>query len=55
MLSTEGVAQIADVVIGLFAIVIFLMVYVIGGTENDVVMCMPFVNVGSDNIRVFPL
>ena len=55
MLPAEGVAQIADVVIGLFTVVVFLMVYVISGAENDVVVDVSFVNVGSDNIRVFSL
>ena len=55
MLPAEGIAQIADVVIGLFTVVVFLMVYVISGAENDVVMDVPFINVRSDNIGVFAL
>jgi hypothetical protein len=31
------------------------MFYVVGGTENDVVVDVTFINVGGDNIRVFPL
>ena len=34
---------------------VFHMIDVIGGAENDVVVDMPFINVGGDNIRVFPL
>lgn len=55
MLPAEVIAQAADVVISLFAVMIFLMVDVIGGTKNDVVVDVSFVNVGSDNIRVFSL
>ena len=38
MLPAEVIAQAADVVIGLFTVVIFLMVDVISGAENDVVV-----------------
>ncbi len=55
MLSAEGVAQIADVVIGLFTVVVFFVVYVISGAENDVVMDVSFVNVSGDNIGLFTL
>ena len=55
MLPADVITQAADVVIGLFAVVIFLMVYVISGTKNDVVVDMSFVNVGSDNIGLFAL
>ena len=52
MLPTEVIAQTADIVIGLFAVMIFLMVDVISSTKNDVVVDVSFVNVGSDNIRI---
>ena len=55
MLPAEFITQVADVVIGLFTVVVFLMVYVISGAENDVVMDVPFINVRSDNIGVFAL
>ena len=55
MLPAEVITQVADVVIGLFAVVIFLVVYVISGEKNDVVVDVSFVNMGSDNIRVFTL
>ena len=41
-------------VIAFFAIVIFLMIDVICSKKNDVVVDLPFVNVGGHNVRVFP-
>ena len=55
MLPAKVIAQAADVVIGLFAVMIFLMIDVIGGTENHMVMDVAFIYTGADNIRVFPL
>ena len=55
MLPAEVIAQAADVVIGLFTVMVFLMVDVIGGAENNVVMDVAFIYMGADNIRVFPL
>lgn len=52
MLTAEVIAQTADVVIGLFAVVIFLVVYVISGAENDMVVDMSPVYMGADNVRV---
>jgi hypothetical protein len=37
MLCTQLIIQVPDMAVGLFAIVIFLMIDIIGGTENDVV------------------
>lgn len=53
MLFAEVIAQAADAAVGLFTVMVFLMVYIIGGTENDVVVDMSFVNVCADNIGVF--
>ena len=50
MLPAEAVTQVADIVIGPFAVVIFLMVHIISGAKNDVVMEVSFINVGADNI-----
>ena len=36
-------------------VVIFIMLYVVGGTENDMVMDVTFINMCGDNIRIFPL
>ena len=55
MLPAEFIAQTADVVIGLFAVVVFLVVYVIGGAENDMVVNVPPVCMGADNVRVSTL
>ena len=54
MLPAEVIAQAADVVIGLFTVMIFLMVDVISGTENDVVVDVSFIYMGTDNVGVFP-
>ena len=54
MFPAEAIAQAADVIVTLFAVMIFHMVDVISGAKNDVVVDVSFVNVGSDNIRDFP-
>jgi len=55
MLPAEVIAQPADVLIALFTVVVFFVFYVIGGAENDVVVDVPPVYIGDDNIRVFSL
>ena len=50
MLPAKVIAQAADVVIGLFAVMIFLMIDVIGGAENNVVVNVAFIYMGADNI-----
>ena len=42
-----------DVIVGLFTVMVFLMIDVICSTENEVVMNVSFLNVGSHNVRVF--
>lgn len=37
MLPAEVIAQAADVAVGLFAVMVFLMIDVVCSTENDVV------------------
>ena len=46
MLPAEVIAQAADVVIGLFTVMIFFMVDVISGAENDVVVDVSFIYMG---------
>ena len=53
MLGTQLIIQMSDVIVGLFTVMVFLMIDVICSTENDVVMNVSFVNVGSYNVRVF--
>ena len=55
MLPAEVIAHVADIVIGLFAVVIFLMVNVISGAKNNVVVNVSSVYVRSDNIGVSAL
>ena len=49
------ITQIPDVVIGLFAVVIFVMFDVVSSAKNDVIMNVSFINMGGYNIRIFPL
>ena len=51
MLGTQLIIQMSDVIVGLFAVMVFLMIDVICSTENDVVMNVSFVNVGSYNVH----
>ena len=53
MLPAEVIAHVADIVIGLFAVVIFLMVNVISGAKNNVVVNVSSVYVRSDNIEEY--
>ena len=50
MLPAKVIAQAADVVIALFAVMVFLMIDVIGGAENNVVVNVAFIYMGADNI-----
>ena len=51
----QFITQFPDVVIGLFAVVIFVVFDVVSGTKNDVIMNVFFVNMGGNNIRIFSL
>ena len=53
MLGTQLIIQMPNVIVGLFTVMVFLMIDVICSTENDVVVNVSFVNVGSHNVRVF--
>ena len=55
MLFAEFVIEPAYVVIAPFAVVIFFMVYVVCGAKNNVVVNVSFVNMGRNDIRIFPL
>ena len=55
MFLAQLVAQMPDTVIGLFAVVIFVVFKVVGSTKYDVVMDMTFINMRGNNIRIFPL
>ena len=55
MLATQLITQFPDAVIGLLAVMIFVMFKVVGGTKNDVVMDVTFINMCSDNVRLFTL
>lgn len=52
MFLAQFITQFTDVVIGLFAVVIFVVFDVVSGTKNDVIMNVFFVNMGGNNIRI---
>ena len=51
----QFITQFPDVVIGLFAVVIFVMFDVISDAKNDVIMDVSFINMSGNNIRIFSL
>lgn len=53
MFLAQFITQFPNVVIGLFAVVIFVVFYVVSGAKNDVVMNVPFINMGGYNIRMY--
>ena len=55
VLPAQFITQFPDVIIGLFAVVIFVVFNVVSRAKNDVIMNVPFVNMGGNNIRIFSL
>ena len=53
MIPAQFIAQFPDAVVALFIVMVFVMIDVVGSTENDVVMDMTFINMCGDNIRIF--
>ena len=53
--KTEIFIQAANVVVGLFTVMIFFVIHIICGTENDVVVNVTFINMSGNDIRKFPL
>jgi hypothetical protein len=53
MLAAQLITQFPDAVIGLLAVVVFVVFDVVGSTKNDMVMDVTFINMGGDNIRIF--
>lgn len=51
----QFITKFPNVVIGLFAVVIFVVFDVVSSTKNDVIMNVSFVNMGGNNIRIFSL
>ena len=49
------ITKFPNVVIGLFAVVIFVVFDVVSNAKNDVIMNVFFVNMGGNNIRIFSL
>ena len=55
MLGTQLIIQAANVVVGLFTVMIFFVIHIICGTENDVVVNVTLINMSGNDIRKFPL
>ncbi len=55
MLAAQLVTQFSDAVIALLAVMVFVVFHVVGGTKNDVVVDVTFINMCGDNIRKFSL
>ena len=55
VVSIMFITKFPNVVIGLFAVVIFVVFDVVSSTKNDVIMNVSFVNMGGNNIRIFSL
>lgn len=51
----QFITQLPDVVVGLFAVMVFVMLDVIRCTKYDMVMDMTFINMGGNNIGILPL
>ena len=51
----QFITQVADAVVGLCAVMVFIVFDVISRTEDDMVVYMPLINMRGDNIRIFPL
>ena len=55
MLGTQLIIQAANVVVGLFTVMIFFVIHIICGTENDVVVNVTFINMSGKRYKKFPL
>ena len=53
--SRIGWEQFTDAIIGLFTVMVFVVIDVIRSTKYDVIMDMPFINMGGNYIGILPL
>ena len=53
MLFADSVAKLAQLPVCPFVAPVAVIVYEVHGIEDNVIMAMPFVNVGSDHILIF--
>ena len=49
------ITQVADAVVGLCAVMVFVIFNVVSRTKDDMVVYMPLINMRGDNIRIFSL
>ena len=55
MFLAQFITQMADTIIGLITVMIFVMVDVIRSTKNDMIVNVTFINMSGNNVRIFPL
>ena len=55
MFSTQFITQFSDVIVGLFAVMVFFVIDVVSSTKYDVIMDMTFINMSGNYIRILPL
>lgn len=51
----QFITQVAYAVVGLCAVVIFVVFNVVSRTEDDMIVYMSLINMRGNNIRIFPL
>jgi len=49
------ITQVADAVVGLCAVMVFVIFNVVSRTKDDMIVYMPIINMRGDNIRIFPI
>ena len=54
MLLTQFVTDTSDAAVGLFAVMVMLKIHIVSGTEYKMIMNVSFVNMGGENVRIFP-
>ena len=55
MFFAQFITQVADAVVGLCAVVVFVVFNVVSSTEDDMIVYMPLIIMRGDNIRIFSL
>ena len=51
----QFITQVADAVVGLCAVMVFVIFNVVSRTKDDMIVYMPLINMRGDNIRILPL
>ena len=53
MFFAQIITQVADAVVGLCAVMVFVIFNVVSRTKDDMIVYMPLINMCGDNIRIF--